>query len=100
MVKNGEQYDKDIKTPFSGDIVFYKPRGCGKCNKSGYKGRAGLYELLVKDETLNKLIIERATVDEIKKAAIAGGMTTLLQEGIQMVFAGRTDFTQVLRVCM
>ena len=96
----GEQYDKDIKTPFSGDIVFYKPRGCEKCNKSGYKGRAGLYELMVKDEALNKLIIERATVDEIKKAAIAGGMTTLLQEGIQMVFAGRTDFTQVLRVCM
>ena len=96
----GEKFDKDINKPFSEQVVLYKPKGCEACNNSGYKGRTGLYELLIKNEKINKLIIERAPVDEIKKAAIEGGMTTLLQEGIQMVFAGRTDFNQVLRVCM
>lgn len=96
----GEKFDKDVNRPFSDKLNLYKANGCESCNDTGYKGRAGLYELLVKDEKLNKLIIERATVDEIKKAAMEAGMTTLLQEGIQMVFAGRTDYKQVMRVCM
>ena len=95
----GRQFDKHIKAPFSDKISFYKPKGCDQCNNIGYKGRAGLYELLIKDDILNKLIIERATVDDIKKAAIKGGMTTLMQEGIQMIFSGKTDFKQVMRVC-
>ena len=95
-----EQFDKDINKKLTDKLFFYRPKGCENCNDTGYKGRAGLYELLLKDETLNKLIIERATVDEIKKAAMDAGMTTLMQEGIQMVFAGKTDFNQVLRVCM
>ncbi len=96
----GGKFDQDIEKPYSDKVFFYRPKGCQACNDTGYKGRAGLYELLVKDETMNKLIIERATADEIKKAAMEAGMTTLLQEGIQMVFAGKTDFNQVLRVCM
>lgn len=96
----GANFGKDINKPFSDKIVFYKPKGCRQCNDTGYKGRAGLFELLIKDEVLNKLIIERAAADDIKKAAMEAGMTTLLQEGIQMVFAGRTDLNQILRVCM
>jgi len=96
----GEKFDTNINKPYSEKLFLYKAKGCEGCNDTGYKGRAGLFELLVKDEKLNKLIIERATVDEIKKTAMEAGMTTLLQEGIQMVFAGRTDFKQVMRVCM
>ncbi|MHB8788856.1 MAG: ATPase, T2SS/T4P/T4SS family [Desulfobulbaceae bacterium] len=98
----GDRFDEHLHQPYSDKLILYRPRpqGCEKCNNSGYKGRAGLYELLVKNEELNKLIIERATVDRIRHAAVAAGMTTLLQEGIQMVFAGRTDFNQVMTVCM
>jgi len=96
----GDRFDQQVDKPYSGSLVLCKPKGCEQCNNTGYKGRAGLYELLVKDETLNKLIIERASVEQIKKAAMEGGMTSLLQEGMQMVFAGRTDFNQVMSVCM
>jgi type II secretory ATPase GspE/PulE/Tfp pilus assembly ATPase PilB-like protein len=95
----GPQFDQHINIPFSSRISLYRAGGCDNCNNTGYKGRAGLYELLIKDETLNKLIIERASVDKIRQAAMEAGMTTLMQEGIQFVFAGRTDFNQVVRVC-
>ena len=96
----GDRFDQDLGRPYAESLTLYRPQVCEKCNNSGYKGRAGLYELLVKDETLNRLIIERASVEQIRHAAVAAGMTTLLQEGIQMVFAGRTDFNQVMSVCM
>ena len=96
----GDRFDQDLGRPYSESLTLYRPQGCETCNNSGYKGRAGLYELLVKDETLNRLIIERASVEQIRNAAVAAGMTTLLQEGIQMIFAGRTDFNQVMSVCM
>jgi len=95
----GKQFDQHINIPFSNQISLYRSQGCDKCNNTGYKGRAGLYELLIKDEALNKLIIKRASVEEIKNAATQAGMTTLMQEGIQFVFDGRTDFNQVMRVC-
>lgn len=96
----GEKFASDISIPFSEKVVFYKPKGCRECNNTGYKGRAGLFELLVKDAELNKLIIKHASAEEIKQAAMRAGMTTLLQEGIQMIFSGRTDFKEVMRVCM
>ncbi|MCL7487165.1 MAG: Flp pilus assembly complex ATPase component TadA [Desulfobulbaceae bacterium] len=95
----GQLFDQHVNIAYSRQLSLYKPKGCDRCNNTGYKGRAGLYELLVKDEALNKLIIERASVDNIRQAATASGMTTLMQEGIQMVFAGRTDFNQVMQVC-
>jgi type II secretory ATPase GspE/PulE/Tfp pilus assembly ATPase PilB-like protein len=96
----GDRFDQDVSHPYADSLTLYRPKGCEKCSNTGYKGRAGLYELLVKDEELNRLIIERATVEQIRQAAVTAGMTTLLQEGIQMVFAGRTDFNQVMSVCM
>lgn len=73
--------------------------GCPGCNNSGYNGRVGLYELMTANHTIKKLIIERAAVEDIKEEAISNGMTVLLQEGIQLIFAGKTDFKQVMRVC-
>ncbi len=95
----GKQFNQHIPIPFSDRISFYKAQGCDRCNNTGYKGRAGLYELLIKDDALNSLIIERASAEKIRRAAMNTGMTTLLQEGIQMIFAGQTDFNQVMRVC-
>jgi type II secretory ATPase GspE/PulE/Tfp pilus assembly ATPase PilB-like protein len=96
----GDRFAQDVSRPYADDLILYRPQGCDKCDHTGYRGRAGLYELLVKDEALSRLIIERAPVEQIRQAAMAAGMTTLLQEGIRMVFTGRTDFNQVMSVCM
>ncbi|MBU0945545.1 MAG: hypothetical protein KJ804_02270 [Proteobacteria bacterium] len=63
------------------------------------KGMIGLYELMIASHPIKKLIIERATVSAIKEEAISNGMTVLLQEGIQQIFAGQTDFKLVMTVC-
>lgn len=54
---------------------------------------------MIASQAIKKLIIERAPVSDIKEEAIANGMTVLLQEGIQLIFAGKTDYKQVMTVC-
>lgn len=95
----GDTFDEIIQTPYSSELCFYKPVGCESCNNTGYKGRMGLYELLVSSETLRKMVIDGARVDEIRALAQKEGMTTLLQEGIRNVFLGHTDLKQVVSVC-
>ena len=76
-------------------IALYRPNGCPECDKTGYKGRMGLYELMVADPTVKRLIQTRAPVTEIVAAATAGGMRTLKQDGIAKVLQGLTDIAQV-----
>jgi type II secretory ATPase GspE/PulE/Tfp pilus assembly ATPase PilB-like protein len=84
----------------NGRLKFYKPGGCEKCNKTGYKGRIGLHELLVADDTAKKLIQERARVADIFVAAVAGGMRTLKMDGMEKIMMGLTDLKQVRSVCI
>lgn len=88
-----------IQTHYSEGLKLYRAKGCTACNHSGYKGRAGLFELLVANQKIKDMIIDRATSEEIKQEAINNGMTVLLQEGIQLIFDGRTDFKQVMSTC-
>ncbi len=74
--------------------------GCEKCKKTGYKGRVGLHELLIADDTVKKLIQERARVAEIFTAAVAGGMRTLKMDGMEKVLMGLTDLKMVRSVCI
>jgi type II secretion system protein E len=76
-----------------------KGRGCDKCQGSGYKGRQGLYELLIVDEPVRRMTVERASSNDIKGYAIqAQGMRSLLHEGRLAVLAGKTTPDEVLRV--
>ena len=84
----------------NGRLKFYKPVGCDKCNKGGYKGRIGLHELLVADDTVKKLVQERARVAEIFVAAVASGMRTLKMDGMEKIMMGMTDLKQVRAVCI
>jgi type II secretory ATPase GspE/PulE/Tfp pilus assembly ATPase PilB-like protein len=94
-------YDSWVKSyGENGRLKFYKPVGCDKCNKGGYKGRLGLHELLVADETVKKLVQERARVAEIFVAAVAGGMRTLKMDGMEKIMMGLTDLKQVRAVCI
>jgi type II secretory ATPase GspE/PulE/Tfp pilus assembly ATPase PilB-like protein len=80
------------------DFPLYKGVGCDNCGGSGYKGRIGLHELLVNNDELKRLIAHKAPVEQIRVKAIEGGMTTLLQDGIQKAMQGLTDLKQVLAV--
>jgi len=84
----------------NGRLKFYKAVGCDKCNKTGYKGRLGLHELLIADEEVKKLIQERARVAEIFVCAVASGMRTLKMDGMEKIMLGLTDLKQVRSVCI
>jgi type II secretory ATPase GspE/PulE/Tfp pilus assembly ATPase PilB-like protein len=95
----GEYFDERLNVPYTDDLMLHKPKGCKHCNDVGYIGRMGLYELLVGDRPMKMQIIERCLVEDLREAAIKGGMTTLLQDGIHNTFLGKTDMKQVLSVC-
>ena len=79
-------------------LKLYQAKGCVRCDRSGYKGRTGLYELLVADQTVKRLVQNRAPLPEIAAAAAANGMRTLKQDGIDKVIRGLTDIHQVRTV--
>ncbi|MCX7982801.1 MAG: GspE/PulE family protein [Syntrophales bacterium] len=99
-----ESYGPDLfaklNVPYDDNFVLYRPKGCEVCDKSGYKGRIGVHELLIASDNIKRLIQKHATVEEIRALAIEEGMTTLLQDGIQKALQGWTDFRQVKRVCI
>lgn len=84
----------------NGRLRFFKAVGCDKCNKTGYKGRVGLHELLVGDDEIKKLIQERARVAELFVSAVAAGMRTLKMDGMEKIMMGLTDLKQVRSVCI
>ncbi len=82
------------------DCFLYRPKGCSKCNNYGYRGRTGIFELLLGTDDMKSLIQKRATTEELKEQAKKDGMTTLMQDGIRKVCLGFTDLMQVRRVCI
>lgn len=79
------------------DMQFYHGKGCSKCDGSGYKGRCGIYEFLVPNETIRNLILKRASGDDIKRVAIQEtNLITLRMDGIQKALDGLTTLEQAL----
>ncbi|MBZ0105928.1 MAG: Flp pilus assembly complex ATPase component TadA [Sulfuricella denitrificans] len=83
-----------------GELQLHRPVGCEKCNKTGYKGRFGLHELLIGSDAVKKNIQEHARVAEMTATALSEGMRTLRQDGIEKVLQGITDMKQVRSVCI
>jgi type II secretory ATPase GspE/PulE/Tfp pilus assembly ATPase PilB-like protein len=81
-----------------GAVVLYRAEGCDRCNHIGYQGRMGVYELLVADAAVKRLVQARAPIVEIRTAAMANGMRTLKQDGIDKILQGHTDLAQVRAV--
>jgi type II secretory ATPase GspE/PulE/Tfp pilus assembly ATPase PilB-like protein len=82
-----------------GTVRLWRAPGCAACGNSGYKGRVALHELMVTDPAIKRLVARHAPVDELREASMGGGMTTLLQDGIEKCLLGMTDMRQVLAVC-
>jgi len=80
------------------DVGAYEAVGCARCNYSGYRGRVGLYEVMVSSDEIRELIVQRASADEIRKVAIAQGMLPLRQDGLEKVRLGVTSIEEVTRV--
>src|SRR5438105_3995100 len=80
-----------------GKKQFYYGKGCDTCNKTGYKGRKGIYELMKITDPLRELINERAPSVTLKAKAIELGMVTLRQDGLRSIFAGDTTIEEVLK---
>jgi type IV pilus assembly protein PilB len=78
-------------------VTMYRGKGCNFCQKTGYKGRVGIFELLVPDEHVRKMVIQRVSADEIKKHLLSkGGFDTLRRDGLRKVIEGSTTLEQVL----
>jgi type IV pilus assembly protein PilB len=77
--------------------TFFRGRGCDKCSGSGYKGRLGLYELLVMTDELRDLVVRNASTEEIRDLARKAGMVTLRDSGMVNMFEGHTTPDEVIR---
>ncbi|HYR34595.1 MAG TPA: ATPase, T2SS/T4P/T4SS family [Burkholderiales bacterium] len=79
-------------------VTLYQAKGCKECDRTGYKGRLAVYELMVADPAVKRLIQTRSPIAEIAAAAAAHGMRTLKQDGMDKVMKGHTDMQQVRAV--
>ncbi|MDP9491137.1 MAG: GspE/PulE family protein, partial [Actinomycetota bacterium] len=82
----------------SDGAAFYRKRGCPRCGQTGYRGRIGIFQLLVMTEQLESLAVSRASREEIERAALEGGMRTLWDDGLAKVASGVTSLEELSRV--
>jgi type IV pilus assembly protein PilB len=80
-----------------GDKVFHYGRGCSICNDTGYKGRKGIFELLIVSEAIRSLINERAPTVVVRQKAVELGMITLREDGLRSIFEGETTIEEVVK---
>ncbi len=84
---------KDLKS-----LLFYKGKGCSKCNETGYKGRIGIYETLEITPEISSLIVKKASSKELKEQADKQGMLTMIEDGFMKAKNGITTLEEVIRV--
>jgi type IV pilus assembly protein PilB len=85
-------------SPDSGIERLFRPVGCPACGKTGFRGRVGLYEVMLVSEEIEKLTVERISSEEIRKVAVEQGMITLRNDGLEKVRMGLTSLDEVFRV--
>ncbi|KJU82386.1 type II secretory pathway, ATPase PulE/Tfp pilus assembly pathway, ATPase PilB [Candidatus Magnetobacterium bavaricum] len=89
-----------LEITYSQELTLYRAKGCEVCDRTGYKGRQGIFELLLATEPVKKLIQTKTPLEDIRQQALKDSMTTLMQDGILKVLNGSTDLAQVKTVCM
>jgi len=90
--------DAGITAEMAKNATFARGKGCGNCQKKGYRGRLGIYELLMVTSRIRELIFAEASATEIRKIGIEQGMSTLYADGMDKVMKGITTFDEVYRV--
>jgi type IV pilus assembly protein PilB len=79
-------------------VGLYRKKGCPRCNQTGYKGRIGVFQLLIMSETLSRLASQHASREEIERAAMESGMKGLWDDGLAKVTSGMTSLEELARV--
>jgi general secretion pathway protein E len=87
----------ELKAKYGVDHL-YRATGCPACNRTGYRGRTGIYEFMSVDDDIRQLVLKNVDSNSIKKAAVAKGMSTLLTDGALKVAQGETTIAEVLSV--
>src|SRR5207247_5172607 len=77
---------------------LFRPVGCSACSKTGYRGRIGMYEVMLMTEEIERMVVGRVPSDEIRRSARREGMSTLREDGLDKVRVGMTSVEEVLRV--
>jgi type IV pilus assembly protein PilB len=78
--------------------ALYRKRGCPRCNQTGYRGRIGIYQLMVMSEELGRLAAQHASREDLERAAMEGGMKSLWEDGLAKVASGLTSLEELARV--
>ncbi len=94
-----EHWDK-LGIPKDNTFRLTRGKGCETCNRTGFKGRVALHELLLGSDKIKHMIQTKARTEEMLQAAIAAGMTTLMQDGVQKTLLGHTTFKEVKAVAI
>ena len=92
-----QSFDLGLTAEMVDNGKFFRGGGCESCNNTGYKGRVGLFELMVLDDELRDMILNNKSSDELRTAAQKKGMVTLRDAGISFVFNGTTTLDEVIR---
>jgi len=80
------------------NVTLYRGKGCNYCRRTGYRGRTGIFQIMLVDDKIRNLVVSKAPASEIERAAAANGMLSLRESGMQKVFDGTTTLEEVLRV--
>ena len=96
----GMEHFEGTGIEYSDELRLYTPVGCDECSQTGYKGRMVIHELMEGTPRIKQMIKERANLEDLLSQAMKEGMTTLKQDGIEKVFRGLTDISEVRRVCI
>jgi type IV pilus assembly protein PilB len=87
----------NVKPEDVGDRLFYYGKGCDYCNKTGYRGRLGIFEIMIMDDQLRELVMKRAATAILRREAIKRGMRTLRDAGLLAIYDGVTSLDEVVR---
>jgi type II secretory ATPase GspE/PulE/Tfp pilus assembly ATPase PilB-like protein len=96
----GEEYWDKLGIKQDATFRLSRGKGCETCNRSGFKGRVALHELLLGSDQMKRMVQQKARTEDMLKAALAEGMTTLVQDGIQKVLQGLTTHKEVKAVAI
>jgi type II secretory ATPase GspE/PulE/Tfp pilus assembly ATPase PilB-like protein len=94
----GEDLAKKLPKTIEGNVRTFRGRGCSFCQKTGYFGRIGIFELLEMKEEIKKSIMAKANATQIREKAKELGMKTMVEDGLKKVEAGITTVDEILRV--
>ncbi len=100
VTEYGKKYFAKTGLEYDPDLTLYRAAGCENCSGTGYRGRMGIHELMEGTAKIKLMIKKQANTEQILEQAISEGMSTLKQDGILKMLKGRTDMSEVRRVCI